>query len=111
MKSRSPRPRRSDVSEHYPRNMIGETVPAFCQVCQRVTDHRVDPVTIEQKAGKLGPCLEHGPKVNERGENKKQARVREDRERAARNPRLFPNLPDLLTEEDIVRRAKEKGHG
>lgn len=38
------------MGEHYTRNT--ESVTAWCNKCQRVTEHRVDGV-------RKGPCLEH----------------------------------------------------
>jgi len=40
-------------------------------------------------AGRRGPCLEHGPKVNARGENKRQEKARHKREERTANPELF----------------------
>ena len=77
------------MAEHLPEHMIGEIVPAWCGVCQAETKHRVDRVAVGSHAGKLGPCLEHGAKGNERGESKKQERDRERRELAGQQPSLY----------------------
>jgi hypothetical protein len=55
------------MSEHYTRNTL--EVTAWCKPCSRNTQHRVD-------AGRLGPCLEHGPKVDANGLSKTQAKRR-----------------------------------
>lgn len=77
------------MTEHLPENMIGERVLGWCDVCRAETKHRVDRVAIGARAGKIGPCLEHGPKVNQRGETKKQERNRELRESVDRQPSLY----------------------
>lgn len=70
------------MGEHFTRNTLECT--AWCNTCQGFTQHRVD-------GGRRGPCLDarHVPKVNARGETKKQERRREEREHQARNPGLF----------------------
>ena len=68
------------MSEHYTRNTLECT--AWCRVCQRNTQHRVDQ-------GRKGPCLEHGPKVGPDGLSKAQRQLRERQARARMNPTLF----------------------
>ncbi len=83
------------MSEHYTANTL--EVTHWCNVCQRSTRHRVDArdiaITTSPKqlriAGRRGPCLEHGPKVNARGENKRQEKARHKREERTANPELF----------------------
>ena len=45
------------MTEHYTRNT--ESVTAWCNKCQRVTEHRVD-------GGRKGPCLQHETPVQEK---------------------------------------------
>lgn len=99
------------MTEHLPENMIGEHVLGWCDVCRAETKHRVDRVAVGARAGKIGPCLEHGPKVNDRGETKKQERRRladqqgtlEFEERAAIKE-FCGNLP----REEAERQAREE---
>lgn len=71
------------MPEHYTRNTL--EVTAWCEKCQRFTQHRVD-------GGRRGPCLEH--KAQEytleqfkrmANEKKRQLQAEFDRQ----NPRLF----------------------
>jgi hypothetical protein len=68
------------MSHHFTR----DTTEAFswCVTCNRLTQHRVFD-------RRLAHCLEHGPKVNAEGLNKKQEKRRADAEKEAQNPRLF----------------------
>ncbi|HXN50382.1 MAG TPA: hypothetical protein VN943_00495 [Candidatus Acidoferrum sp.] len=83
------------MSEHYTAGTI--EVTHWCNVCRRPTQHRVDPRDVTatvhgghvRVAGILGPCLEHGPKVNAQGESKRQETARKKRDREAANPPLF----------------------
>ena len=68
------------MPQHY-QKWVTETL-AWCTSCGHETRHNVS-------GGRLGHCLEHGPKANERGENKTQQQCREKRERESKNPRLF----------------------
>lgn len=68
------------MPHHYTKD-IEETF-YWCKTCGRTTVHRVNNCRLQH-------CLEHGPKVNERGENKKQQQQREQRERDQQNPKLF----------------------
>lgn len=42
------------MAEHYTRNT--ESVSAWCNKCQKFTEHRVD-------SGRKGPCMEHSAPV------------------------------------------------
>jgi hypothetical protein len=75
------------MSQHYPESLIGETDETWCATCGRMTKHLI--VRHSEHAGRLGHCLEHGPKVNERGESKSQEKRREQREQEEKNPKLF----------------------
>jgi len=48
---------------HFPESVIGEKTLAWCRVCNRMTDHRIDRVAVDARAGKIGPCLEHTGKT------------------------------------------------
>ena len=73
------------MSEHYSSNMVGEIILAFCNTCGRNSDHQIFRVSVDNPAGKLGPCMEHGPK----GPSQKQLRDRERRERESAQRDLF----------------------
>lgn len=77
------------MAEHLPESLIGEAILARCNVCQRDTKHRVDRLAIDSHAGKIGPCLEHGPKTNASGHTKAQAEKHRRRQEEARQPNLF----------------------
>ena len=47
------------MTEHYTRRT--ESVTAWCNKCQRTTEHRVD-------SGRKGPCLEHTTAINPKPE-------------------------------------------
>jgi len=68
------------MSSHYQR-WVTETV-AWCAHCGRETLHAVS-------GGHQAHCLEHGPKLNARGETKAQQERREKAERDRQNPTLF----------------------
>ena len=68
------------MPEHYQR-WVTETF-SYCNSCRRITKHAVS-------GGRLAHCLEHGPKVNARGESKAQTKRREATEKAKQNPTLF----------------------
>ena len=68
------------MPEHY-QKWVFETL-AYCNTCRRITKHAVS-------GGRLAHCLEHGPKVNARGESKVQTRRREAKEKAKQNLTLF----------------------
>lgn len=78
------------MSEHLPECLIGTECVAWCDNCANYTMHRIDRVAVGSHAGKIGPCLEHGPKVNAGGENKKQEHQRLARECEEREGNLFP---------------------
>jgi hypothetical protein len=64
------------MPEHYTRNTLECT--AYCNVCERMTQHRVYD-------GRRGHCLEHqAPELS-----KAQQRRREKEERERREPKLF----------------------
>ena len=65
------------MPEHYTRNT--ESVTAWCNVCRRETQHRVD-------GGRRGPCLEHEAK---RALTRAQEKRREKLEQERKNPKLF----------------------
>ncbi len=71
------------MSEHFPEATIGLTTLAWCNVCNRMTSHRIYRVALHAHAGKVGPCLEHGPRVEL---TKKQIEQR----RRSRQKELFP---------------------
>lgn len=77
------------MSEHLPENLIGSQIQAPCSTCNRHTWHRVDRVAVGSHAGKIGPCLEHGPKGDAAGRNKKQANQLRRRQQQQRQPNLF----------------------
>ena len=77
------------MSEHLTEAAIGQIVQTWCSVCKKLTRHRIDRVAVDSHAGKPGPCLEHGPKVNTRGESKKQEATRIKRERQTSTRDLF----------------------
>jgi ribosomal protein L44E len=64
------------MAEHHTRNTL--EVTAWCKVCRRDTQHRVDD-------GRRGPCLEHEAQPM----TKKQTAAARKREREAQNPGLF----------------------
>jgi ribosomal protein L44E len=78
------------MSEHLQEKHIGTEILAWCRVCGKYTRHRVDRVSVDSHAGKIGACLEHRPKTNTQGESKKQEISRLRREKEAREPRLIP---------------------
>ncbi len=71
------------MSHHFPEHLIGQTALAWCARCSRMTEHRIDRVAVASHAGKVGPCLEHGPKYHL---TKKQIASR----RRERQRELFP---------------------
>jgi len=77
------------VTEHLKSSIVGETIQSWCNVCHRQTEDRVYAVSTTNSAGKPGPCLEHGPKVNAQGETKRQELARKKREQDTANPPLF----------------------
>ncbi len=78
------------MAEHFTHAHVGHETTWWCPVCQRETRHRVDAVSTTNPAGHLGPCLEHGPKVNQFGESKRQEKARRAREALTRQCALFP---------------------
>jgi len=64
------------MPEHYTRNT--EQCTAYCRVCKRDTQHRVDD-------GRRGPCLEH----QRTGLSKKQEAAQKKRAKEQQNPKLF----------------------
>ena len=82
------------MSCHLPRTLIGETLIAWCNVCSKDTKHRVDAVDASHTAGKIGPCVEHGPKTKDpTGRSQRQVKQAEQREAAQRQPSLFAEQP------------------
>lgn len=70
----------SFMAQHY-QKWVTETYE-YCGTCRRQTKHQVSGC-------RLGPCTEHGPKANGRGESKEQERKRLKREHDQQNPTLF----------------------
>ncbi len=72
------------MAEHYPRGTLECT--AWCNVCGRLTQHRVDhPAAGEKGGGRRGPCVEQeAPQAT-----KKQQHAKDKREREKQQPNLF----------------------
>ena len=49
---------------HFPESAISQHTLAWCPTCGRMTNHRIDRVSVTSHAGKVGPCVEHGAKHN-----------------------------------------------
>jgi len=64
------------MAEHFTKNTL--EVTAWCNKCQRHTQHRVD-------GGRRGPCLEHAAT----GPSQKQLAAEKKRKKEAMSPRLF----------------------
>ena len=68
------------MAEHYTLSTLEDT--AWCSTCKRSTQHHVS-------ARRLAHCLEHGPRVDANGHNKKTAAKLAARETARQTPTLF----------------------
>jgi hypothetical protein len=64
------------MTQHY--TLATESDTVWCGTCQRHTQHKVS-------GGRLGRCMEHQAK----GESKRQAKARQQREHDRQNPKLF----------------------
>jgi ribosomal protein L44E len=73
------------MSEHLPETLIGQTLLAYCDVCEKNTNHRVDRVAVGSHAGKIGPCLENHVALL----TKRQEKTRQQLANAQRQPGLF----------------------
>jgi hypothetical protein len=70
------------MAEHYPAGTL--EVTAYCAVCKRETQHRVDfPPGGGNGGGRRGPCLNPHPP------SKAQLAKEAKRRRESQNPRLF----------------------
>jgi ribosomal protein L44E len=71
------------MPEHYTKNTLEST--AYCKVCKRGTQHRVD-------SGRRGPCLDCLKKLKEQNEFERIKKGIEEFERSEyerKNPKLF----------------------
>jgi hypothetical protein len=73
------------MSEHLSEQSIGQETLAWCNSCNRPTRRDVFRVAIGSKAGKPGPCKEHGASWLSKDQQKRRAET----ENARRNPTLF----------------------
>lgn len=71
------------MPEHYPKGT--QECTAYCNVCKRDTQHRVDFPVEGKGGGRRGPCLEHEAQEM----TKAQIAREEKRAKEARSPRLF----------------------
>ena len=77
------------ATEHLTAAQEHQIVQTWCNVCKKKTKRIAYRVSVDSRAMKPGPCLEHGPKVNDRGESAKQEKARIKREHDKQNPSLF----------------------